>query len=78
MALEYKNRRSFPLRLPPTMRVQAGMLAGREGISLEQFIILAIDEKLSKLSLKSRKHQSIQGESEKLPNKPHAPNSDTT
>ncbi len=77
LAMEYKNRRSFPLRLPPSMRVQAGMLAERKGISLEQFIILAIDEKLSTLSRKSQKHQSVQGESEKPPHKPHAPNSDT-
>jgi hypothetical protein len=53
------------------------MLAEREGVSLEQFIILAIDEKLSTLSRKSQKHKPIQGESEKPPNKPHAPNSET-
>ncbi len=47
MALEYKNHRSFPLRLPRFMHEQADLLARREGISLHAFIERAIGEKLS-------------------------------
>ena len=40
---------TFPLRLPVSMRVQAIESAKHEGISLNQFIMLAIAEKLSKM-----------------------------
>lgn len=49
MADEYFRRQMFPLRLSPTMRHQANELARREGISLNQFISLAIAEKLSRM-----------------------------
>jgi len=56
MALEYKNRRSFPLRLSPFMCEQAGILAQREGISLHAFIVFAVLEKLSGVySIRDRK-----------------------
>lgn len=45
MADEYFRRQMIPLRLSPTMRHQANELAHREGISLNQFISLAIAEK---------------------------------
>jgi len=49
MADEYFRRQMFPLRLSPTMRHQANELAHREGISLNQFISLAIAEKISRM-----------------------------
>ena len=41
--------KSFPLRLPRSMRLIADDLAEREGISLNQFISLAIAEKITRL-----------------------------
>jgi hypothetical protein len=40
---------SFPLRLPHTMRKQANDIAHREGLSLNQFISLAVAEKITRL-----------------------------
>lgn len=40
---------SFPLRLPHSMRRQANDLAHREGLSLNQFIGLAVAEKITRL-----------------------------
>jgi predicted HicB family RNase H-like nuclease len=40
---------TFPLRLPTSIRRQAGVFAKTEGISLNQFIMLAVAEKLSKM-----------------------------
>jgi hypothetical protein len=39
----------FPLRLPTTTRIQASELASRDGISLNQFISLAVAEKIVRL-----------------------------
>ena len=44
---------SFPLRLPRSMRVQANELARAEGISLNQFIAIAIAEKLARIESSS-------------------------
>jgi len=40
---------SFPLRLPFSTRRQAIEIAQREGLSLNQFISLAVAEKLTRL-----------------------------
>lgn len=40
---------AFPLRLPRSMRLQAVEHALREGISLNQFIALAVAEKITRL-----------------------------
>ena len=40
---------SFPLRLPYSPRQQAIEIAQREGLSLNQFISLAVAEKLTRL-----------------------------
>ena len=40
---------SFPLRLPLSMRRQAIQVAQREGLSLNQFISLAVAEKITRL-----------------------------
>ena len=40
---------SFPLRLPLSMRRQAIHIAQREGLSLNQFIGLAVAEKITRL-----------------------------
>ena len=49
MSKENKRPGCFPLRLPLTMRLQANDLAHREGLSLNQFISLAVAEKITRL-----------------------------
>ncbi len=44
-----KRQQSYPLRLSTSLRSQAEELALREGISLNQFINLAVAEKVSRL-----------------------------
>lgn len=46
---EKKRPGSFPLRLPLSMRYRATDLAHREGLSLNQFISLAVAEKITRL-----------------------------
>jgi hypothetical protein len=43
--------KTFPLRLPRSTRIEAGKIAAREGISLNQFIALAVAEKLARMGL---------------------------
>jgi hypothetical protein len=47
MTLE--RNKSFPLRLPRTMRQQVEKLAEDEGISINQFISLALAERITRL-----------------------------
>lgn len=49
MSDEYCRRQIFPLRLPPTLRHQANVLAHREGLSLNHFVSLAIAEKITRM-----------------------------
>jgi hypothetical protein len=49
MPKEINRLKSFPLRLPHSMRRQADDLAHNEGLSLNQFISLAIAEKITRL-----------------------------
>jgi hypothetical protein len=49
MKQEMKRANSFPLRLTPTMRQQMELLAKREGVSLNQFISLAVAEKVMRM-----------------------------
>jgi hypothetical protein len=44
-----KERISYPLRLPKSLRDRARLLAAQEGISLNHFISLAVAEKASRL-----------------------------
>lgn len=46
---EKKRPGSFPLRLPVSMRYRATDMAHREGLSLNQFISLAVAEKITRL-----------------------------
>jgi hypothetical protein len=39
----------FPLRLPTTTRIQANELASLDGVSLNQFITIAVAEKITRL-----------------------------
>jgi predicted HicB family RNase H-like nuclease len=41
----------FPLRLPLSTRIQAAQFAEREGISLNQFILVALSEKIERFEL---------------------------
>lgn len=49
MTAPRKGLNSFPLRMTPTMRHQVDYLAKREGISLNQFISLAVAEKVTRM-----------------------------
>jgi HicB-like protein involved in pilus formation len=50
MGSEKNVSKTFPLRLPPTMRRELNRLAIREGISINSFISLAVAEKIVRLS----------------------------
>ena len=49
MTTQKKGPNSFPLRMTPTMRRQVDHLAKREGVSLNQFISLAVAEKVMRM-----------------------------
>ena len=49
MTKENKKPASFPLRLPFSIRRQANDLAQKDGLSLNQFISLAVAEKITRL-----------------------------
>ncbi|MEG9431154.1 toxin-antitoxin system HicB family antitoxin [Terriglobus sp. ADX1] len=51
--MEQKKVLSFPLRLSPSVRMQATDLARLEGISLNHFISLAVAEKISRMEHES-------------------------
>lgn len=47
---ERKRMNAFPLRLPRTTRAQADVMAHREGISVNEFILSAVAEKIDHLT----------------------------
>lgn len=49
MAPNLGTNRPYPLRLPATMRRELSSIAKREGISINQFIALALAEKIARL-----------------------------
>ena len=49
MTKENSKPGSFPLRLPYSIRRQANDLAHKDGLSLNQFISLAVAEKITRL-----------------------------
>ena len=49
MPKENNKPGSFPLRLPFSIRRQANELAHKDGLSLNQFISLAVAEKITRL-----------------------------
>ena len=49
MTKENNKPGSFPLRLPFSIRRQANDLAQKDGLSLNQFISLAVAEKITRL-----------------------------
>jgi predicted HicB family RNase H-like nuclease len=50
MPAKRQPQKSFPLRLPHSTRLIAGDFAAREGISLNEFISLAIAEKIIRMA----------------------------
>ena len=52
MKQEDKTPSVFPLRLPTTTRRQANEMASLDGVSLNQFITLAVAEKIARLELR--------------------------
>jgi predicted HicB family RNase H-like nuclease len=55
MSMENQSRKPFPLRISPSMRVQAKILASWEGVSLSHFISIAIEEKMARMRLGHKK-----------------------
>jgi hypothetical protein len=45
---EQSNSRIFPLRIPPSLHIDLERLAEREGISLNQAILVAITERVAR------------------------------
>jgi hypothetical protein len=60
--MDHKKQATFPLRLSRSMRVLADELAHREGLSLNQFISLAVAEKITRLEQFSSTEGEIAGE----------------
>lgn len=42
---------SFPLRIPHSTKIQATEIAKREGLSLNQFIVIALVEKITRMTV---------------------------
>jgi HicB family len=53
MALEYKGKAAFPLRLPKTTSERVKVMAAAEGISVNHFIMLAVTEKITQFDGKT-------------------------
>jgi predicted HicB family RNase H-like nuclease len=51
MTTEFKAKQVFALRLPRSMRMEAVRVAKNERISLNQFVALAVAEKIARLEL---------------------------
>jgi hypothetical protein len=49
MNLDVKRRMTFPLRLAISLKDVAAMLARKDGVSLNNFISIAVAEKISRL-----------------------------
>lgn len=47
---ERTRSNAFPLRLPKTTRAQAGLMAHRQGMSVNEFILKAVAEKIANLT----------------------------
>lgn len=54
-----QKKRSFPLRLPVSLRRQATDLAEGDGISLNQFIGIAVAEKIGHMEEQARIEKSL-------------------
>jgi hypothetical protein len=46
-----KKGTCFPLRLPLTMRAELQAQANNEGISINQFIVMAVAEKITRIDM---------------------------
>lgn len=73
MPNEVKARRSFPLRLSLNMRRQANELAHDEGLSLNQFILLAIAEKIGRVEHQTWLKEMIKQDSIRVSSGPLPP-----
>jgi hypothetical protein len=65
--MEPKRVLSFPLRLGPSVRLQAADLAHNEGISLNHFISLAVAEKISRMEHESWLRQQAKASAQAPP-----------
>jgi hypothetical protein len=54
MQIVSEKSNSFPLRLPLSLRRQADDLADRDGLSLNQFISIAVTEKIARMEEQMR------------------------
>jgi|HubBroStandDraft_5_1064220.scaffolds.fasta_scaffold867470_1 hypothetical protein len=60
-------RKPFPLRLPHSIKGQAEKCADLEGTSLNQFISMAVAEKLIRIESQEAPHSAEAGENERVP-----------
>jgi hypothetical protein len=51
MTTEFNAKQVFALRLPRSMRMEAVRIAKRKAISLNEFVALAVAEKIARLEL---------------------------
>jgi hypothetical protein len=51
MTAEFKGKQVFALRLPRSMRIEADRIAKHKKISLNEFVALAVAEKIARLEL---------------------------
>jgi predicted HicB family RNase H-like nuclease len=50
---ERPHPKQFPLRLPRSLKAAAQVIANRDGISLNQFINLAVAEKVERIGMET-------------------------
>ena len=61
--------KTFQLRLPTSARIQAAELAQRESVSLNQFIVQAVAERIARMELRpSGKPGRTQSHADQAPN----------
>jgi HicB-like protein involved in pilus formation len=66
-----RNRSKFLLRLPKSVSDTAKEIAGQEGVSLNQFISLAVAEKIMRVEQGASQTVTHRGEKEgRLPRRP--------
>ncbi len=67
MGFEYKGRSSFPLRLPKSTFDRIRVLADAEGISVNQFISLAVTEKTVRVEDQPTNRPASEADASQIP-----------
>lgn len=67
MGLEYRGKSAFPLRLPKSTIHRIKALADAEGISVNQFISLAVTEKIVRVEDQSTNRPASEADASQIP-----------